>query len=356
MVGPVIRRARRRSRSSWTMPARSGSPLRLLPAAALVAVGLVALVFQRGGRHESAHAGRRGATRQTRRPHPPRSRALTTHLVARLPAPVQLPATAALPDGRAILAGGLSQADTSVSAVTVAGPNGARSAGRLPEPLHDAAAATIGGRSYFFGGGEPSHDGILELVPGGTARHVGSLRAPASDVAAATIGGQIYVVGGFTGTVPLDTIQEWRPGKARARVVARLPAPLRYAAVTAANGALFVVGGTGGTKASSAVYRFDPMTRRVARVATLPRPLTHAAAAAIGGTVYVIGGRGSTLGTQVRSILAVDAATGKVTSAGRLPRALSDMGASGTRSGILIAGGRERSGNVSDVLLLLRRR
>ena len=86
----------------------------------------------------------------------------------------------------------------------------------------------------------------------------------------------------------------------------------------------------------------------------LPRPLTHAAAAALGGFVYVIGGRGGDQGTQTARITAVDPASGRVTPACRLPVALSDAGVAGVGDAVVLAGGREATGTLSDRVFLLR--
>src|SRR5262245_2288544 len=85
-----------------------------------------------------------------------------------VPPPVQLPATTGLPDGRALALAGLDSQDVSSDTVTVVSAAGrARVAGHLPQPLHDAAAATIGGHAYLFGGGPLPTDQILSVAPGG---------------------------------------------------------------------------------------------------------------------------------------------------------------------------------------------
>jgi N-acetylneuraminic acid mutarotase len=86
----------------------------------------------------------------------------------------------------------------------------------------------------------------------------------------------------------------------------------------------------------------------------LPHPLTHAVAAVLGGHVYVIGGRGADQGTQTNTILAVDPMTGRVRRAGRLPVALSDVGAATLGSAVIVAGGRESSGTLSRAVYVLR--
>jgi hypothetical protein len=316
---------------------------------ALAAVALLLLVVATRGGGNRQPSRPAGPSRAHRAPSArPRPAILTALRTARLPVPVQLPAGAPLAGGKAILAGGLSQTTASLGEVWTAGPAGARKAGSLPVALHDAAAATVAGHSYLFGGGEPSRDAILALRPGGVATQVGTLAAPASDISAAAIGGTVYVVGGYTGIKPLATIQAWRPGQRHARVVAHLPKPLRYAAVAASGGRLMIAGGTSGVAPSRAVYSFDPVATRVSRIATLPRPLTHAAAAAIGPTVYVIGGRAGASGQQTNAILALTLGSRRVWHAGRLSIALSDSAAVANGREILLAGGRDFRGQAHD--------
>jgi N-acetylneuraminic acid mutarotase len=249
--------------------------------------------------------------------------------------------------------GGLSSADVSVSGVELARAVRPRTVGQLPVATHDAAAAPApGGGAYFFGGGEPSKDAILKVSPRGSVKSAGKLPVAASDVAAAELRGRYYIVGGYTGTQPLSSIVEWRPGSA-ARVVAHTPAPLRYAAVATAGDEIVIAGGTIGTAASRSVYAFTPANRRVRRIARLPRPLTHSSAATLNGTVYLLGGRAALQGTQTARILAVDPRTGKVRNAGRLPRAVSDAGAATVAGAILLAGGRDAAGAARDDVLRL---
>ena len=88
----------------------------------------------------------------------------------------------------------------------------------------------------------------------------------------------------------------------------------------------------------------------------LPRELTHATGAALGNRMYVIGGRGGVQGTQTSAILSVDPATGRVRPAGRLPVGLSDAGAATIGGVVMVAGGRQSDGVLSDRLYALRPR
>ncbi len=273
------------------------------------------------------------------------------HALGSLAAPVQ-DATSAPWRGGAILAGGLTAADTSTSNVVLVRAPG--SASPLPLALHDATAATLGGAVYLFGGGDGVHqlDGIVRVTPGAPTT-VGHLPAPSSDQSGAVWGGAEYVVGGYTGTRWLNTIVRWRPGQ-QARVVGHLPVPLRYAAVAAARGRVVIAGGsTPAGTASDAVLSFDPATGRVTRIGRLSSPTTHAAAAALGNHVYVIGGRSATVDTPTAAIEAIDPIARTVVVAGTLNSARSDLAAVGLPGRILLAGGRGGAGTVATVSELL---
>jgi DNA-binding beta-propeller fold protein YncE len=86
----------------------------------------------------------------------------------------------------------------------------------------------------------------------------------------------------------------------------------------------------------------------------LPQALTHAGGAVLGNTFYVLGGRGANLTSQTSRVWAVDVHSGRVRQAGRLPAALSDVGATASGGAVLVAGGRDSQGRVHDQLWALR--
>jgi DNA-binding beta-propeller fold protein YncE len=272
-------------------------------------------------------------------------------------APLQDAAATRFGGAGILLVGGLTAADASSDAITAVGSGGDRVLARLPGPLHDAAAVSLGNAVYMFGGGNGTRqlDQILRIDRAGRVRVVGRLPAPSSDQSAAVVDGTAYVVGGFTGSRWLDTIVAWRPGRT-AHVVAHLPTPLRYAAATAAAGRLVIAGGSlpAGT-AGRAVLVFDPRTDRVRRIATLPTPTTHAAAVTLGQTMFVIGGRGSAPGTPSDRIVAVDVPSGRIRPGGRLPAPLSDLAAVALGRRVLVAGGRGERGTVASLIELAPR-
>jgi YVTN family beta-propeller protein len=325
--------------------------------AALVVVGVLLLVGC-GGRMQAAAPQRTTVATQSapvaaaravhvRQPPVPLS-ALTA---GSLPAPVQ-DAAAAPWHGGIVLVGGLTAADVSTDQIVVATRAGARVVGRVPGAFHDSALVRLGKLVYAFGGGDgvAQLDQILRIDPGtGAAERVGSLPAPSSDQAAAGLHGTAYVIGGYTGSRWLDTIVAWRPGHA-AHVVAHLPHTLRYAAVTTAGNRVVIAGGSlESGSASSAVYEYTPGTSRVVLLGHLPAPTTHAAAAAVGDVAYIVGGRGAAVGTPTDRIVAVVGS--RVRRAGSLPIPLSDLAAVSTGTGLMLAGGRASS-TVSDLTVL----
>jgi DNA-binding beta-propeller fold protein YncE len=330
------------------------------PRTRLVAAAVVALAAGLPGcgsaGRPAAPAGHHHLAGDAAPPAPPAGAGgrVTVTAAGHLPAPVQLPAVA--PSGRGVVAiGGLDSRDASVADVVSVDGRRATVSGRIPAVRHDAAAATLGGATFLFGGGEGGAgiSEILRIEPGGTARAVGRLPMPASDVGAAAVGGTAYVVGGYSGTTPLRSIVAYTPGRA-ARTVATLPRPLRYAAVAAVGGQVLIAGGTAGTTARREVLSFDPRSRAVRAIGQLPHALTHAAGAALGGRFYVLGGRGGVQGTQRAEILSVDPASGRVRRAGRLPSALSDLGAASLPGRIVALGGRDAAGGVHDGIWTVR--
>jgi hypothetical protein len=260
-----------------------------------------------------------------------------------------------MPGGRVLAIGGLDAADTSTDNIVLVEQSGAaRTVGRLPAPLHDSAAASIGGRAYLFGGGDvASRAGILRISESGHPSSAGRLPIGASDVAAAANGSTAYVVGGYTGTAPLRSILAFSPRRP-VRLVATLPRPLRYAAVATVGQVVLIAGGTSGTAAQRAVLRFDPRSGRLTQLAKLARPLTHAAAVSLDGRLYVIGGRGDALDSASATVWSVDSSNGRVQRSGRLPVALSDLGATSERQGVVVVGGRDAAGRVQDEILVAR--
>jgi hypothetical protein len=67
----------------------------------------------------------------------------------------------------------------------------------------------------------------------------------------------------------------------------------------------------------------------------------------------VIGGRGEGLSDQRSTILAIDPRSGAARTAGRLPEALSDIGATSLAGHLLAVGGRNSAGTVSARALTL---
>jgi hypothetical protein len=254
--------------------------------------------------------------------------------------------------GRVIVMGGLDAGEASVSTVTAVSL-GARSAvtlAPLPAPVHDAAAASTGEGVMLFGGGAAEGtDAVVRALPG-RPRLVERLPRPLSDAGAATLGGAAYVAGGWDGVTPSPTVYRDVPGRAPT-VAGRLSAGVRYPAVASLAGKLLVAGGeTSSGKAVSAIEAFDPRSGRTVRVARLPYGVTDAAGATLAGRFYVIGGLRA--GSPTSTILSWTPGEARAHPAGRLPKALSDTTAVAVPRAIAVVGGRAASGPVNTLLLL----
>jgi PQQ-like domain/Kelch motif len=351
---PSAQRPRRRPGRA----ARARRRRRLVPLlVVLAAIAVVAAIAiggsggSGGGKAPGAAAGRTVLTASLS-PHP-------------LPAPISGTSAVGVPGGVLIL-GGLDSSEASVSGVfrLAAGGGGLSPAGSLSGPLHDAAAAVLGGRVLVFGGGtETSTDAVQALpAPGGavaagtTAQAVGKLPTARSDLSAVALGGRAYVLGGYDGTAPLDSVLATADGSSFSQV-ATLPDPARYVAAAALGGKIYAFGGeTAGGGASDAIREVDPAAGRARLVGRLPEAVSHAAAVALRGRVYVLGGETGG-GAPSDRIWSFDPASGRVHPAGRLPRPVAGGAAATVGStGYLIGGKGPGGAALRDVVLLRARR
>ena len=87
----------------------------------------------------------------------------------------------------------------------------------------------------------------------------------------------------------------------------------------------------------------------------LPFPLTHASAVFLDGRMVIVGGRRSENGDQTNAILAINPATGAVSTVGQLPQQLSDAAVALDSGRIVVAGGDNGNGPQSSILALTPR-
>lgn len=249
--------------------------------------------------------------------------------IGSLPQAISKASAVALPSGRLMILGGYT-GSMSIDTILAGPPEHLRVVGHLPQPTHDAAA-TPGPFVHLFGGGssastpyvvrvDPQSDATAEQRP---------LGEPLSDLGAVAIGPYAYLVGGYTGTEFASAILRYNFYDGTTTVMARLPQGTRYAGVTRIGSTVYVAGGLTTSGNSRAVYAFK-VGGKLRQIATLPAPEDHAALAALGSTLYLVGGR---------KVLAIDAHTGKVTVAARLPASLADPTATTVGEEIVVAGG-----------------
>ena len=298
--------------------------------------------------------------------------------------------------GRLIVLGGLTAGGTSANGVYVlrTATGAARRIGALSAPLHDAAAAVLGGRALVFGGGSPATVPTVQAfrlpgphggAPAATAATAGSLPAPRSDAAAVTIGLTTYLVGGYNGTRPDAPVLATTNGRTFTTVAA-LPVPVRYPAVATLRGKIFIFGGQAITGPHAGtpldvIQAVDPARHTAAVIGHLPEPLAGAAAMTVGNELFVAGGESSVpqritpgLGTTqlapgqpgagtgpqgassptstVSAIWAFDPATRRLLPAGHLQVPISHAAVAVTGSTAWIVGGESGGALVATVQML----
>ncbi len=262
------------------------------------------------------------------------------------PAAYQLPAgisrEVVLPDGQNLLiAGGLTPGGTSTAAVSTLNPvtGSLTPAGQLAVPTHDAAGATVGGRTLIFGGGEQVSVGMVQaVVPHGAAATAGQLPGARSDLMAVSRGGTAYLLGGYNGAAYDPSVLATRNGR-RFATAARLPVPVRYPAVAMLGSTIWILGGQTSHGITNDIQRVNLPGGSAAVAGHLPQPVTAGSAFVLGGTVYLAGGQtapaapgrttaspSAALATS-RAVLAYHPGQSGVTVAGSLPVPVSNAGA-----------------------------
>jgi hypothetical protein len=335
------------------MRARQRGLLRLVALLVLCAgIAVLVVALSSGGHSDSPPAGSR--TAQAR----PRARAQPTKLLARV-SPVRLPAPisgeAAVAGGGGVLSiGGVDSSDVSSATIVRIPPTGKPVAyGSLVEPLHDAAAAAVGGQTLVFGGGAASEfDSVEALRPKGHGEIVGRLPSARSDVAATTIGRRAFLIGGFDGATALADVLETADGRSFRRI-ASLREGVRYAAAAAFGRTIYVFGGELATGADSdAIEAVEPATGRTRIVGHLPAATSHASAVALDGRIYVLGGRSA--GVASDRVIAFDPATGEARSVGRLPYAVQNAAAATDDGTAYLVGGLGADGSALNSIATVR--
>ena len=237
--------------------------------------------------------------------------------------------------------GGITPTGTSVATVSTLVPATGTSTASTPlaTGVHDAAAVSLGSRTYVLGGGSPDTVSTVQSVAapsaptekGAIPPASGQLPQPRSDLAVVTLprGGSgrsltAYVVGGYDGTTYLPQVLATTNGTSYSSV-ANLKVPVRYPAVAALGGAIYSFGGqvaspTSAPAATTDVQRIDPVTHATTIVGHLPQALYGAAAFDISGTIYVAGGQVPG-GITLTQIYAFSPSTGRLLPAGWLPQA-----------------------------------
>jgi hypothetical protein len=333
MASQVSRSGRHRLR-----PVRPGLPRIPRACVLLVVVGLTGCNTALPWAQPSSVARRVSA--------PPLTGVLTSW---QLPAPISRAVVLAGYHGLVVV-GGLETNGQSASGVFRVHPaNGSVSLlGTLPDPVHDAAGAVLGGRILVFGGGSSSSIGTVQSFTSASGGHVvGQLPTPRSDLTAAVFANRVYLVGGYDGINMAPNILETADGT-RFRVVTQIPVPVRYPAAAGLRGRLFVFGGQTGSGETSAIQEVNISTRRARIVGHLPVPLSHASAVSLRGFVYVLGGR--TNGVASRRIWSFDEKSGRVSPAGLLPMALSDVGVATVGQSVYLIGGEGAAGPTTSVI------
>ncbi len=253
-----------------------------------------------------------------------------------------------------LIIGGITQQLTTTSTIIQLNPVTGRAtrAGHLADPAHDAAGAVLGGRPYLFGGGDLAELAAVQaLRHRGTAAVAGQLPGPRSDISSMTLGSTAYLVGGYDGTSWIGTVLATTNGRAFRRV-ANLPVPVRYAAVAGAGMRIWVFGGLTPAGNSRVIQQVNLATGKASVVGRMPAAMSGATAVTLEGRIFIAGGqvtKGGGVLVPSRKVLAYDPAHHRVTTAGRLPVAVTNAAAAVVGGTAFLVGGNNGSQQVTTV-------
>jgi len=304
-------------------------------AAITAAVALVSCGSGSGTGTASSPAGSSSpSTSGATAPLPRGAAGTVTATIAAFRLPATLSRAVAYPAGTHLLvATGLHDGDRSTGTVIDIDLPGSHVtvAGRLPQAVHDAAGALLGGMPTTFGGGAASEVAtIQQFVPAQrTTRTAGTLPGPTSDAVAASTDAGVVLAGGYDGSRTLPQVL-LLTAPDRVRTLAPLPVPVRYPAVavtgSGAGQRVLLFGGESGGVATTAVQEIDPTSGSVRVVAHLPAARTQAMAVSLGGSIFVAGGAAAgTTGARVfDDVLRYDPTAHTFSRAGTLPYPTSD--------------------------------
>ena len=243
-----------------------------------------------------------------------------------------------------LVIGGITQQLTTTGTIIQLNPVTGRAtrAGHLADPAHDAAGAVLGGRPYLFGGGDLAERAAVQaLRHRGTAAVAGHLPGPRSDISSVTLGSTAYLVGGYDGTSWTGTVLATTNGRTFRRV-ANLPVPVRYAAVAGAGMRIWVFGGLTPAGNSRVIQQVNLATGKASVVGRMPAAMSAATAVTLEGRILIAGGQVTKRGgapVPSRKVLAYDPVHHRVTTAGRLPVAVTNAAAAVVGGTAFLVGG-----------------
>ncbi|MGH2442779.1 MAG: PQQ-binding-like beta-propeller repeat protein [Chloroflexota bacterium] len=204
-------------------------------------------------------------------------------------------AAGAVLGGKLFVFGGGSS--TSIAASQSFSPSsGGKVVGSLPAARSDLTSVSTGGNAYLLGGYDGLHlsPTVLATRDGVHFVRAGKLPLPVRYAAAATLYGRLFIFGGTQGIAGISAIQEVNPLTHRAQVVGHLPVKLSHAVACALGNYIYIVGGRIGGSPTRRMWSFDPSTFRVRRAGALPMSLADAGIAVVGNSAYLAGGEDAT--------------------------------------------------------------
>ncbi len=238
-------------------------------------------------------------------------------------------------------------------------------AASAPTARTEVTSAVLEGKIYVIGGFSPLRFGNLLKLSVSDAvevydpakdrwRIAAPLPKPLHHAAAVSVSGRLFVFGGFAPSLtsvwnPVDTVFEYLPQENR--WIQRRPMPTARGALAAAalDGKIFTIGGYDGQKSLAVVEVYNPVTDTWQPAASLATPRDHLAAAALDGKVYAIGGRVNLdYRRNLAEVEAYDPGVGRWREVRPLPTPRSGIAAAVLQGMIVVLGGESGEGTFKE--------
>jgi len=226
----------------------------------------------------------------------------------------------------------------------------------LLEQVTSAAAGTINGKLYVFGGQRPNGATSSSLEEYDPATNAWTLTAagflPRQTAGVAVLDNQLYVTGGWGGSYNVEYLDSYDPATGQWNRHTSDPTGRQLLGAAAIDGILYAVGGLEFNTYNplQTLNAYNPATDSWTSLAPMPTARYYVATAVLDGKLYVMGGYNNRGWGVLSAVEVYDPATNSWTTETPLPLVRYGASAAAINGKIYVAGGSDSNGDASATL------